>query len=61
MLNTSQTMANYGVYSFFLRQNWNNWNWNNWILELQEQLNPCKRFRDASRNTSKKYRSSFYS
>ena len=36
MLNTSQTMANYGVYSFF---NWNNWNWNNWILELQEQLN----------------------
>ena len=37
MLNTSQTMANYGVYSFF---NWNNWNWNNWILELQEQLNP---------------------
>lgn len=39
MLNTSQMMANYGVYSFFLRQNWNNWNWNNWILELQEQLN----------------------
>ena len=36
MLNTSQTMANYGVYSFF---NWNNWNWNNWNLELQEQLN----------------------
>ena len=36
MLNTSQTKANYGVYSFF---NWNNWNWNNWILELQEQLN----------------------
>ena len=39
MLNTSQTKANYGVYSFFLRQNWNNWNWNNWNLELQEQLN----------------------